>query len=125
LHKHLEEYGDSKLDIIKALEYVFDTHKPGGNIILLLEENIIIGAVVINETGMSKYIPENILVYIAVHKEHRGNGIGKELMKNAIKMTKGDIALHVEPNNPATFLYNKMGFKNKYIEMRYQRRASE
>ena len=74
---------------------------------------------------MAKYIPENILVYIAVHSGHRGSGIGKELMKNAIKFTKGDIALHVEPNNPAIFLYNKMGFENKYSEMRLQRRSSK
>jgi len=125
LHEHLEEFGDSKSDILLALEYVFDPLKPGGTIILQLDENIIIGAVVINETGMAKYIPENILVYIAVHNGHRGSGIGKELMKNAIKFTKGDIALHVEPNNPAVFLYNKMGFENKYSEMRLQRRSSK
>lgn len=124
LHKHLEEYRDDKRDILKALEYVFDHNKPGGNIILLLESNFIVGAVVTNETGMSNYVPENILVYIAVHKGHRGKGIGKELMNNAIKLTKGGLALHVEPDNPAIFLYKKMGFENKYLEMRYQRPRS-
>jgi hypothetical protein len=44
---------------------------------------------------------------------------------SATKFTKGDIALHVEPNNPAIFLYNKMGFENKYSEMRLQRRSSK
>ena len=122
LQEHLGKYGDSKDDILMAIEYIFDPHKPGGSIILLIEENLIIGAVVINETGMSKYIPENILVYIAVHEDHRGKGIGKELMNNAIKLTKGDIALHVEPDNPAVFLYEKLGFENKYLEMRYQRK---
>tara|TARA_B110000503_G_C7149757_1_gene414613 strand:- start:1182 stop:1745 length:564 start_codon:yes stop_codon:yes gene_type:complete len=122
LHEHLGKYGDSKIDILMAIDYVFDPHKPGGNIILLIKENLIIGAVVINETGMSKYIPENILVYIAVHADHRGKGIGKELMKNAIKLTKGDMALHVESDNPAVFLYEKMGFENKYLEMRYKRK---
>jgi len=123
LHEHLGDYGDSTPDILQALDYVFDPKKPGGSIILLLAENLIIGAVVLNETGMSKYIPENILVYIAVHLGHRGKGIGKELMKNAIKLTKGDIALHVEPDNPAVSLYEKLGFENKYLEMRFQRRA--
>ncbi len=33
----------------------------------------------------------------------------------------GDIALHVEPDNPARFLYEKYGFTNKYLEMRYKR----
>jgi ribosomal protein S18 acetylase RimI-like enzyme len=124
LHEHLGKYGDDKSDILRAIEYVFNPKKPGGNIILRVEEGLIIGAVVLNETGMVSYIPENILVYIAVHSEHQGKGIGKELMQNAIKLTKGDIALHVEPDNPAIFLYEKVGFNNKYLEMRYKRRGS-
>jgi [ribosomal protein S18]-alanine N-acetyltransferase len=31
----------------------------------------ITGAVIINKTGMAGYIPENILVYIAVHKDYQ------------------------------------------------------
>ncbi|MCB0741696.1 MAG: GNAT family N-acetyltransferase, partial [Chitinophagaceae bacterium] len=67
------------------------------------------------------YIPENILVYIAVHKSYRGKGLGKELMKKTMDRAKGSIALHVEPDNPAKFLYEKLGFTNKYLEMRLQR----
>lgn len=119
LFEHLEEYGDQKKDIRRAIDYVFD--KEGGSIILQFLKDKIVGAVVINETGMSGYIPENILVYIAVHKKHRGKGIGKKLMEYAIKVTKGDIALHVEKDNPARFLYEKIGFKNPYLEMRFKR----
>ncbi|MEX2597099.1 MAG: GNAT family N-acetyltransferase [Salibacteraceae bacterium] len=118
LHKHLEEYGDPKQDIQACLNYV---HDRGGFILLGILDDEIIGAVVINETGMSKYIPENILVYIAMDKQFRGKGYGKALMANAIKLCKGDIALHVEPDNPAKFLYEKLGFTNKYLEMRLQR----
>ena len=67
---------------------------------------------------MKSYIPENILVYIATHSGFRGKGIGKQMMEEAIKLAHGDIALHVEPNNPAKFLYEKLGFTNKYLEMR-------
>jgi ribosomal protein S18 acetylase RimI-like enzyme len=118
LHKHLEEYGDPKEDIQSCLNYV---HDRGGFVLLGIVEDEIIGAVIVNETGMSKFIPENILVYIAMDKAHRGKGYGKELMRNAIKLCKGDIALHVEPNNPAKFLYEKLGFTNKYLEMRLAR----
>ncbi|MFN2431167.1 MAG: GNAT family N-acetyltransferase, partial [Cryomorphaceae bacterium] len=45
-------------------------------------------------------------------------GVGKELMKRIIDHTDGGIALHVEPENPAKFLYEKFGFTNKYLEMR-------
>jgi len=71
---------------------------------------------------MSGYIPENILVYIAVDSNTRGTGVGKKLMKKAMSIAKGNIALHVEPNNPAKFLYEKLGFTNKYLEMRYEKK---
>jgi ribosomal protein S18 acetylase RimI-like enzyme len=78
----------------------------------------VVGAVVVNRTGMSGYIPENILVYIAIHADYRGQGMGKALMKRAIDRAEGGIALHVEPDNPAKILYEKLGFTNKYLEMR-------
>ena len=80
-----------------------------------------VGAVIINFTGMKGYIPENILVYIASHQDYRGMGIGKKLMEMALENTEGNIALHVEPDNPAKKLYEKMGFTNKYLEMRWNR----
>ena len=79
---------------------------------------VFLGAVVTNKTGMKGYIPENILVYIAVDPNQRGNGTGKALMESVIKSTDGDIALHVEPENPARRLYERLGFTNKYVEMR-------
>ena len=119
LNTHLDEFGDSVDDILKCLDYVFEKNLGKGGFVLLgLLEEEIIGAVVINETGMSKYIPENILVYIAVHRDYRGKGLGKQLMEQALKLTKGDVALHVEPDNPAKKLYERMGFTNKYLEMR-------
>ena len=120
LHLHLDEFGDKKEDIRKALDYVFEDSK-GGHILLGLEDDNIVGTVVINETGMSGYIPENVLVYIAVHRERRGKGYGKALMKHAIRLTTGNIALHVEPDNPALHLYENVGFTNKYLEMRFEK----
>ena len=118
LQKHLDEFGDEIADIQKCLNYVFDW---GGNILLAAKEGDIVGAVVLNETGMSGYIPENILVYIAVHQDYRGIGLGKNLMEQAIKITRGAIALHVEPENPAVHLYKRLGFTNKYLEMRFSK----
>ncbi|MFT6324032.1 MAG: GNAT superfamily N-acetyltransferase [Halieaceae bacterium] len=122
LHDNLEEYGDPKKDITKAIDYSLKEFASfGGFIMLLKEEDKIKGAVVINQTGMGGYIPENILVYIAIHRNHRGEGLGKNLMKKVIEYAKGDIALHVEADNPAKFLYEKMGFTNPYLEMRLKK----
>ncbi|RZT97362.1 ribosomal protein S18 acetylase RimI-like enzyme [Ancylomarina subtilis] len=120
LFKNLQEYGDPRADIEKAIDYALkETKSFGGFILVSYLDNEISGAVVVNQTGMKDYIPENILVYIATHKKHRGQGIGKILMQETIKLAEGNIALHVEPENPARFLYEKYGFSSKYIEMRY------
>lgn len=119
LFQHLDQYGDKKEDIAKAMEYAIGkNNSPGGYILQGMDGNKTIGAVVVNETGMDGYIPGNILVYIATHNEYRGKGVGKQLMQKAIDTANGDVALHVEPDNPAKFLYEKLGFTNKYLEMR-------
>ena len=89
-----------------------------GTIIVGTEEDKIVGVTILNNTGMKGYIPENILVYIAVDNSQRGKGYGKKIMQKAIEVTEGNIALHVEPDNPAQILYEKLGFTNKYLEMR-------
>ena len=118
LHEHLEEYGDEKSAIQKAIDYVFQS---GGRVVIARDDDQIMGAVVINATGMSDYIPENILVYIAIHRDFRGKGLGKSLMKEALNDLVGDVALHVEANNPAIHLYKSLGFTNPYLEMRLKR----
>lgn len=119
LFEHLDQFGDAKLDIQKAIDYALKrNNRPGGLILTANDEHTIVGAVVLNETGMEGYIPENILVYIATHNQYRGKGIGKKMMQLAIEQSEGNIALHVEPDNPAKKLYEKLGFTNKYLEMR-------
>lgn len=122
LFKHLGKYGDSISAIKKAIQYASKERSGYGGYILVAEEDSeIVGAVVINKTGMEGYIPENILVYIATHEEKRGKGIGKKLMQATLDTCNGDIALHVEHNNPAKILYEKYGFTNPYLEMRLKR----
>lgn len=122
LYQHLEQYGDARQDIGKAVGYALKEFQSfGGFITLLYENDELLGVVVINHTGMRGYIPENILVYIATHGGHRGKGLGKQLMEAVIERAEGDIALHVEANNPAKFLYEKVGFTNPYLEMRLKK----
>lgn len=122
LFQHLENYGDPISDIEKCLAYVLDEGQgQGGKVFSSYDDDVLTGVVIVNSTGMKAYIPENILVYIATHKDYRGQGIGKQLMMAAIEQVDGDIALHVEPDNPAKKLYEKLGFTNKYLEMRFTR----
>lgn len=122
LYENLENYGDPKADILKAMDYALKLSESFGGFILSgTEDGKVIGAVVVNRTGMKDYIPENVLVYIATHKDHRGKGIGKKMMQKAVETAEGSLALHVEPDNPARYLYEKIGFTTKYIEMRYKK----
>jgi [ribosomal protein S18]-alanine N-acetyltransferase len=119
LHKHLEQFCDPKESIEKAISYAMNENSgPGGFVLQGKLEEETVGVVVMNKTGMEDYIPANILVYIAVDPKFRGKGFGKELMKKAIDNAEGSVKLHVEHDNPARFLYEKLGFTNKYMEMR-------
>lgn len=125
LFEYLDQFGDKKEDIRKAVDYCFRDgtnlkvdHPYGGFVVTGRIDEQMVGAVVVNETGMDGYIPENILVYIATHRQQRGKGLGRKLMNAAIDQARGNIALHVEPENPAGFLYEKLGFTSKYKEMR-------
>ena len=124
LFESLEQYGDPKSDIQKCMNYAFGLqNKPGGNVLTAIDSETqkIAGAVIVNKTGMDGFIPENILVYIATDKNMRGKGVGKMLMQAAIESSEGDMALHCEPDNPARFLYEKLGFTSKYLEMRLKK----
>lgn len=124
LFKALEQYGDERHHIMSCLEYAISGEfGKGGTITIAVDGDSIVGAVVTNKTGMGGYIPENILVYIAVDPNQRGKGTGKALMERVIESVEGDIALHVEPENPAKRLYERLGFTNKYLEMRLHKKG--
>ncbi len=119
LHTHLDQFRDTSEAIGKAVSYALaESGRPGGFVLQGKQGDETVGVVVINKTGMEGYIPENILVYIAVDQKFRGKGYGRELMNKAIDLAEGDVKLHVEHDNPARFLYQKLGFTNKYMEMR-------
>ena len=118
---HLDRFGDPKEDINKSIDYAFSNEKSeGGFLLAAFYENKLVGGLIMNETGMSGYIPENILVYVAVDATYRGKGFGAEIINESFKQAKGDVKLHVEYDNPAKRLYERIGFVNKYAEMRYQ-----
>jgi len=121
LYNHLNQFRDEPEAINASIDYAFsDKSGKGGFLITAVENDKLIGALVMNKTGMTHYIPENILVYIAVHEESRGKGLGTKMIERAQEESHGNIALHVDENNPAQKLYEKLGFEAKYIEMRLE-----
>ena len=74
------------------------------------------------KSGMSGYVPEHILLFVTVDPAARGRGIGGRLIRRSIAECPGDVKLHVEHDNPAKRLYERLGFTAKYAEMRYSNR---
>ncbi len=119
LVESLGEYGDPAHQIRKCVGFALREYESfGGFVIEMRDDSGVLGVSVVNQTGMSEYVPENLLVYIAVRQNSRGLGLGSALLQETLNRAKGNLALHVEPDNPARRLYERNGFSSKYIEMR-------
>lgn len=122
LHTKMKPYHDTHHDVESGLDYAFSSSEgKDGFVIMAGLKNRLIGAVVILHTNMGGYVPENLLLFVAVDPELRSLGIGGRLIKKALDKCNGQVKLHVEPDNPALRLYERIGFTNKYLEMRYQK----
>jgi ribosomal-protein-alanine N-acetyltransferase len=119
-HETLKPYEDTIPDISRAIDYGFSSAKgEGGFLLLASRDDTPVGAVLMLSTGMRGYIPEYCLVFVSVSPEMRGKGLGGRIIMEAIDAAGGDVKLHVEHDNPAKRLYERLGFTNKYAEMRY------
>lgn len=120
LHEMLKPFEDTVLQIRDGLNYAMDKsgHR-GGFIVTALDDGDIAGALVMLKTHMQGYIPGNLLLYVAVDSSRRGKGIGTKLIDKALALCNGDVKLHVEYDNPAKKLYERIGFVSKYADMRY------
>ncbi|MFH0918962.1 MAG: GNAT family N-acetyltransferase [Fibrobacterota bacterium] len=120
LNENMKPYQDECRDIQRGIEYAFSREPGKGGFVLLAESyGMPVGALVMLNTGMGGYVPENLLLFVSVHESARNAGIGGNLVCQALKLCKGDVKLHVEFHNPAKRLYEKLGFASKYAEMRY------
>jgi [ribosomal protein S18]-alanine N-acetyltransferase len=119
LFNSLEQYRDPEQDIKACLDYILDDKHGGYVFVAEDEKKNLKGVVFLANTNMKLFVPEYLLVYIATDKNERGKGIGKNLMLHATSVAKAPVALHVEHDNPAKKLYEKIGFTNKYTEMRW------
>ncbi|MDZ7814532.1 MAG: GNAT family N-acetyltransferase [Planctomycetota bacterium] len=122
LHESLKPFDDPASEVLDGINAAFkerDGHK--GFILVAEHDEKPVGALVMIRTGMKGYIPENVLLYVAVSPSMRGKGIGTKLIERSYKITHGNIKLHVEYENPAKKLYEKLGFVSKYAEMRYNK----
>lgn len=122
LHQKMKPYEDTVPDVRRALEYALVPGAgQGGFVLVAARDGRPVGAIVILNTGMGGYVPEHILLFVGVDPDERGHGIGGWLVREALDRCPGDVKLHVEYDNPAKRLYERVGFTTKYAEMRIPR----
>jgi len=114
---YLGRFGDPKNEMEQAVRVAFD----GGFVLEARDKEGPLGYDVITPMELSEFFPKYHLSYIAVSERARGRGIGTVLMEEAIRVTEGDLSLHVETDNASAIrLYEKFGFQKKYYRMLYK-----
>lgn len=107
---------NSKENIRKALDYATKERMSfGGFVIVQKWFGEIIGVSIVNHTGMEGYMPENILVYIAVAEQHQNKGLAKEMIQQVLNYAKGEVAVYLRDRNDLIPAFEHLGFK-KTIE---------
>ncbi len=121
-HETMKPWHDRLEDIVHGLDYAFSDAKGEGGFLMLAGQNrILVGALLMLNTGMKGYVPKNLLLFVAVNPSQRGSGLGTKIIQSSIAECEGDVKLHVEYENPAKHLYERLGFTNKYAEMRFKK----
>ncbi len=113
----LGRFGDPKHEMRQAVQSAFDD----GHVLVARDVEGHQAYCVLTPMELSEFFPRYHLSYIAVDEASRGRGLGTILLEEAIRITDGDLSLHVETDNePAIRLYEKFGFQAKYYRMLYK-----
>jgi len=106
LHESLKPYEDPLSMVLDGIDYALAGKPCGGGFVLLAREaERLMGALVMLDTHMRGYVPENLLLFVAVAPDARGRGIGGALVRRAAAECDGQVKLHVDHDNPARRLY--------------------
>lgn len=125
-HETMAPWNDTLEDVQRALDYLFsDAEGKGGFLVLASQDDELVGALAMLNTGMGGYVPAHILLFVSVDPGRRGQGLGRRIIEYALAECDGPVKLHVEYDNPAKRLYERVGFSSKYAEMRYTPPTSE
>jgi hypothetical protein len=104
--------------IRKAIQYAAKERPGFGGLIVTAEEgNEVIGAVILNKTGFEGYLPENLLVSIAVHHNYENKDVYRKIVDYVINYCCGDIGVQLKETNPLVPFFENQGFEYNYIQM--------
>ncbi len=117
LNEWLGRFGDPAVETREAVQAAFKD----GFVLCARDDDGHAGYCILTPMELSEFFPKYHLSYIAVSEESRGRGLGTLLLEEAIRLTDGELSLHVETDNHgAIALYEKFGFTRKYYRMLYK-----
>lgn len=120
LHEYMKPWQDPLDQVRRAMDDCWSPQPGrGGFMILAARDGVLAGVCVMLRTGMGGYVPEWLLLMISVDPALRGQGVGEQVARRALAEAGGAVKLHVEHENPARHLYERLGFHSKYAEMRF------
>ena len=112
----------SSAEVQESLEYaVKERPSFGGFVLSAIEEEEIVGALIVNRTGMGGFNPSYLLVHFGIHPKYKQNGLPQRLLSAALRYTKGDLAMRLPVDHPQRSLIEAVGFKAAYLEMRFDK----
>jgi len=119
----IEQYEKPKYKehICEALDYALKI-KPsfGGFVLVAKKDGMIKGVIVSNCTGMTGYSASHLFVFSAFnHRSKNDRRIMLDLLREAIRYAKGQVALNIHPDHPALGLYQQLGFKSEMLARRF------
>ncbi len=107
----LDSYMDSRDNVSKSIEYAVSKFPhQGGFVLLAWVDKEIVGASVLNRTNFEGYFAENILVFLAVAENFRGQGVAKELIRRMKIYSKGSVLVRLNKDTEARSLFTDAGF---------------
>lgn len=119
LQSNLENGHFTPAEIMETLECaVKERPSFGGFVLALLENERLLGAIVVNRTGMEAVDTQHRLSLLGVARSHRHNGVAKKLIAQAMIQTGNGLALQLEPSDGEMAYFEELGFEKKYVVMR-------
>lgn len=120
------EKTETQENICEALDYALKV-KPsfGGFVLVAKEHGKIQGVIVSNCTGMAGYSASHFFVFATYnHKSERNCNVMLNLMREAIRYAKGQVAMHVPPDHPALNIFQQLGFKSELLALKLDNTVS-
>ncbi len=111
LNGNLPDFTGERESIRKSLQYAIKEKAGlGGYIFVLESEDLVIGAMVLNRTGMENLLGTYLLAYIAIAENYRNQGHGTSLIEYARSYCKGSISVHLRPEGAFLPFFERLGF---------------